>query len=203
MARLLGAPAAAGAVGRLEDGSPRWPNGIVGAMTHTPNLAAAAVMRAEDASGLGLDAEPLMSRHRAATVARRISSAAELSSIAEHAALRSPEALTVIFSAKESIFKCLYPRVRRMFDYRDAVIDRVDLERGCFEARLLTALSREYPAGAPLDGRIAIDADIVFTAMHVAKRADDSSARSAALMHDGDAGAPSLSTVSPAESDTR
>ena len=173
IARLLAAPVASGAIGRLEDGSPQWPDGIVGSITHTRHLAAAAVMRAEDASGLGLDAEPLMSRNRAEKVARCIGSAAELSLIGEQAALGPHEALTVIFSAKESIFKCLYPRVRRMFDYRAAVLEGVDLESGRFEARLLTTLSREYRAGAPLKGRVVIDADVVFTAMHVGNRVDD------------------------------
>lgn len=167
--KLVGAPVVF-RIGRRRDGSPVWPDAIVGAITHTDTLAAAAVMRAEDATGLGLDAQPFMSCGRAVSVARHIVDTGELSAIAEDAALEPHEALTLAFSAKEAIFKCLYPSVHRMFDYRDAAVERVDLQRRRFVARLLRTLSPDYSAGSSLEGRVVIEAGIVFTVVHIDRR---------------------------------
>jgi 4'-phosphopantetheinyl transferase N-terminal domain len=42
----------------LADRSPRWPEGVVGTITHCEAFCAVAVARAADARGIGLDAEP-------------------------------------------------------------------------------------------------------------------------------------------------
>ncbi|MBO1332652.1 4'-phosphopantetheinyl transferase superfamily protein [Streptomyces sp. VRA16 Mangrove soil] len=41
-----------------ERGAPRWPDAVVGSMTHCAGYRAAAVCRRSDAAGIGIDAEP-------------------------------------------------------------------------------------------------------------------------------------------------
>src|SRR5437868_12446432 len=42
---------------RGEKGAPRWPDGVVGSMTHCDGYRAAAVAKARDIAALGIDAE--------------------------------------------------------------------------------------------------------------------------------------------------
>ncbi|MBF4190154.1 4'-phosphopantetheinyl transferase superfamily protein, partial [Serratia ureilytica] len=57
------------------------------------------------------------------------------------------ELLTLTFSAKESLFKALYPQVRRYFDFLDARMVAVDAQRQTFELALLTTLTPHCCAG--------------------------------------------------------
>ena len=65
--------------------------------------------------------------------------------------------VTLLFSAKEAIFKCLYPVVGRRFYYEDARITSADLATGCFVAQLMTTLAPGFERGAILRGRFEID----------------------------------------------
>jgi 4'-phosphopantetheinyl transferase EntD len=57
------------------------------------------------------------------------------------------------FSAKETIFKCLFPEVGHYFDFRDAAIESLNTDHGQFSARLLVSVSPRLVAGTKLDGR--------------------------------------------------
>jgi 4'-phosphopantetheinyl transferase EntD len=52
----IGAPVTTLPVGR--SGAPRWPEGVVGTITHCPGLRACAVARRDDHAGIGIDATP-------------------------------------------------------------------------------------------------------------------------------------------------
>jgi enterobactin synthetase component D len=136
-------------------GVPVWPSGIVGSITHTDDFASAAVARASDVAGLGIDAEPIMSDEIARGIAPGIAWACELLE-GRRAGLTRLEALTVVFSAKEAVFKCLYPRVGRFFDSHDVRIIAVDSDSGTFVARVVKSLSGELPAGTTVAGHFAI-----------------------------------------------
>ena len=53
--RALGRPD--GPLPANPDRSPRWPDGLVGSITHTDTYCAAAVARADDIAGIGIDVE--------------------------------------------------------------------------------------------------------------------------------------------------
>jgi enterobactin synthetase component D len=71
--------------------------------------------------------------------------------------------LTILFSAKESLFKCLQPLVRQWFDFLDAELLGLASGSGHFALRLLKRLSDEFDAGACFDGRFVVDGDFVHT----------------------------------------
>jgi enterobactin synthetase component D len=127
--------------GRNEDGSPRWPEHTVGSITHGAERALCAVARSSDVRSLGIDAERLMSHTASAELRARICAADELAILRE--ALQQPEhhGVTFAFSAKESLYKCLHPLVKRFMDFsaahvvsasahtdRELVVGELDLE---------------------------------------------------------------------------
>ena len=152
------------AVGRCRDGAPVWPSGIVGSITHTDGFVAAAVARREDARGLGIDSEGIVSSERARRIACHVSWPSELAH-GRQAGLDRAQSMTLVFSAKESIFKCLYPLIGRMFYYHDVRIVDVDAATRTFRARIVTALSDEFAAGSLIDGRFEMSGSLAHTGM--------------------------------------
>ena len=107
--------------GRNDDGSPRWPAEIVGSITHGAERVLCCVARRSELRGLGIDAERLMSDDVKLELRRRICSPAELVLGAEQLPLLPEnELVSLAFSAKESLYKCLYPAVGRFMDFHAA-----------------------------------------------------------------------------------
>lgn len=140
---------------------PLWPPGVVGTITHCPGYCAAAVARAAHVRSVGIDAETR--RPLPDGVAEMVCTEAELR---QTAALDGDHWGTVLFSAKESVYKAWYPLARRWLDYRDAELT-LDLEHGAFRARILLPLEPGFFPWNPLEGRFAVSAERVFTAVTV------------------------------------
>ena len=83
------------------------------------------------------------------------------------AAQRSPLGVdacrTVMFSAKESIYKCLYPLVERYIDFDEATIEVH--EDGRLDAGLAPTLEAALPEARRLRGRFAHTTESVMTVM--------------------------------------
>lgn len=143
-----------------EMGAPRWPDGVVGSLTHCVGYRAAAVARAEDMVTVGIDAEPdgPLPEGVLALVAR----AEELVALGElhHA---SPEVYwdRVLFSAKETIYKAWFPLTHRWLGFEDASL-ALNLD-GAFTARILVS-NTPY---AELSGRWAVADGLIATAIAV------------------------------------
>jgi 4'-phosphopantetheinyl transferase EntD len=95
------------AVGRREDGAPVWPDGLVGSISHTDVYCGAVVARRADYRYLGLDIEKVGSLERECWpivltgVEREQCATLPARAVNRYAAL--------VFSAKECVFKSLYP----------------------------------------------------------------------------------------------
>jgi len=132
----LGYPPAIIPIG--ESGAPVWPRGCFGSITHCRGFVGAAVGRAEDVSGVGIDAEPAEALEP--RVASAVCTGEERLWVLDQAA-RSTPWTKVLFSAKEAIYKCVYPRTRMRLDFLDVTVriqsdgtfaatsSRVDLSR--------------------------------------------------------------------------
>jgi enterobactin synthetase component D / holo-[acyl-carrier protein] synthase len=107
----------------LRDGArrPRWPVGIVGAITHHRGRAAAAVAHAADYLGVGLDLEA--PRPVSAALARRILRPEERAAWEALPPEARAQAFLRVFSAKESVFKALYPHTGIYLGFQDATVD--------------------------------------------------------------------------------
>jgi 4'-phosphopantetheinyl transferase EntD len=158
------------AVAAGEQREPLWPSGIAGAISHTSGYAAAAIARASDARGIGLDIERWVKATAPETIGSHVSHPGELEALVAQTGWSASEALTLVFSAKEAVYKCLYPEVRRYFGFHDATIERIDVERGTFVARLAVALTEGLPAGFALEGRFERRDDVIVTALILTRR---------------------------------
>jgi 4'-phosphopantetheinyl transferase EntD len=97
------------------DRRPHWPEGIAGSITHCNGLVAAAAARTTDLAALGIDAEP--ARPLGADVRDLVATAAEAS------ALDDPLATTVVFSAKESFYKCWASAGGELLEFDDVTVE--------------------------------------------------------------------------------
>jgi enterobactin synthetase component D len=140
-----------------KDHGPVWPAGVVGSITHSRGFASAAVALIEHAFGLGLDSEILISPATLVEVAPSIATVGERRALVSAGEASEQLLLTVVFSAKEAIFKCLHRHVAEYFDFLDAEITSINLGTGLFAGRLLRRLTEHFPAGLALRGRVAID----------------------------------------------
>lgn len=110
--------------------APVWPNGVVGSISHCDDAAAAAAAHGVDVDGIGLDLERCDELDR--DLLPMICRTEELARI-EGSDIELMLA-KLIFSAKESVFKCIWPTVRRFVDFPDVEI-QLDLDRNTFRAR--------------------------------------------------------------------
>lgn len=101
------------AIGVGAQREPVWPDGITGSISHCEHRAAAAVGRADHLLGIGVDLEEsgplptdildlICTPYEAARLARLPVNYGRL-----------------LFSAKESVFKCIWPVVRRFVDFAE------------------------------------------------------------------------------------
>jgi len=133
---LLGGPRVAIPVGRFRD--PVWPFGYVGSITHCQDFCAVAVARTLPASGcpairgLGLDSEPAtpLSEELMGVVC----SATECTWLANRQGDHLPWD-RLLFCAKESAYKCLFPTTHRFLEFRDMGL-RFDADHASFDVTL-------------------------------------------------------------------
>jgi enterobactin synthetase component D len=161
--RACGHPEADAPVRQGARREPLFPEGIVGSITHAHGRASAAVARREDARGVGLDAERPMSGEQAERLLDLIAAPEEIAALERATGWDRGKVFAIVFSAKETIFKCLYTEVGRYFDFRDAEV--VALEDGTFRAHLLVPLAASLPSGTTLEGRFTLADGLVWTAM--------------------------------------
>jgi 4'-phosphopantetheinyl transferase EntD len=143
-------------------GEPLWPSGVVGSMTHCPGYYAAAVASSADVQALGVDAE----RH--APLPEGILDAISLPAERKHVHwVGGPMHLDrLLFSAKESVFKALYPLTHVALGFEDAHI--AFETRGATEGVFRVRLRRQVPvAPVPFSGRWAVREGFALTAVTI------------------------------------
>ncbi len=124
---------------------PVWPRGVVGSITHCAGMVASAVAWSDDLTAIGIDGE------LAAPLEPEVVDA--VATAAERAALADGLTATVLFSAKESFYKCWSALDGPILDFHDVV---VVLDGASFVAT---------PAGGePWPGRWAVRDGFVLTA---------------------------------------
>ena len=99
-------------------------------------------------------------------VATQATGRGELEALAAEG-LSAEALLTLVFSAKESLFKCLYPRVGRYFDFQEARVVEVNASPHRFTIELRTPLGG-LAVNTRLGGRFAIVDDLVHTSIVLA-----------------------------------
>lgn len=127
---------------------PLWPNGVIGSISHTHQqaLAVATLPSKEILHGIGVDIEIPVTSEMAESIWSEIISPTEFIWLHTHP-IPFSLAFTITFSAKESLFKMLYPTVRHYFDFLSARIVAINIGSNSFTLQLVTNLSPELKAG--------------------------------------------------------
>lgn len=150
---LAGRRSAAQAMARLEhdsvaprinpDKTPSWPETLTGSISHTSGWAVAAVAYKSELISIGLDIEVIFCEKRTHLLERHVLTEQE---VKNQSLKKGHQYLTLYFSIKESLYKCLQPITKKKFYFHDAEIYNIN-KSGLAEIRLLVDLSPEYPAG--------------------------------------------------------
>ncbi|MGF1739731.1 4'-phosphopantetheinyl transferase superfamily protein [Vibrio profundum] len=147
------------------DRSPIWPEGIVGSISHTDSQSIAAVAFKEDCQLLGLDLENWIEPDLALELSSQIIDSTEIDLLSE-TELSFHQGLTLIFSAKESLYKALYPKVQTFFGFESARITNIDQGKRQFTVSLIQALTKEYCRGWQVTGCYFSTEDTVLTIIY-------------------------------------
>lgn len=108
-----------------EDRSPAWPSGFVGSISHSKNWTWATVGRQSQLVSVGIDTEPVISTKTRNQIIFEIATENELESY-KGSRLTPDQIFSVVFSAKESFYKCCYPIVQQYFGFEHAVVENFD-----------------------------------------------------------------------------
>ncbi|MBT2373978.1 4'-phosphopantetheinyl transferase family protein [Pseudomonas fluorescens] len=138
-----------------EDRAPVWPGHISGSITHSTGHAAAIVAHKVQWRGLGMDLENVLTLERAERLAAEILTPDELQRMASGPRAQIAQCVTLTFSAKESLFKALYPIVQKRFYFEHAEVVEWS-ETGHARLRLLADLSDEWCHGKELQAQFSV-----------------------------------------------
>lgn len=119
--------------------APVWPPSAVGSIAHTRTLAAAIAGPATGHDGLGIDIE--------ARTAVSPQVAARVLIPAERHWLPAPEWRTMLFSAKEAIYKAINPLTGEFLGFNDVELD-IDPAANKFHAHCRRSLRSAIPVAA-------------------------------------------------------
>ena len=147
-----------------QDRAPIWPPSVVGTITHTDGCpggyCGVAVADRSVTSGLGLDAEPRL------PLIKELWSQV-LDDVEQHEASAAEEPgiqARLVFSAKETTYKALYPTRKRFLEFSDVHIEARPAE-GVFLASLVGEAKILCDARQALLGRLVVDEELIITAM--------------------------------------
>ncbi len=142
--RMLGLD---GIPGMGADRAPLWPEGAVGSITHSKGTAEVMVADARHWLAVGLDTEQWLTAERADRLCRELLTAEEREKLKGLSPMQRANRITLIFSAKESLFKALYPLTGKRFYFHDAA------RRNPHTLTLLTTLSDQWKQGSEVPFR--------------------------------------------------
>lgn len=103
------------------DRTPKWPFGIIGSISHTNKMIAVYVSSTSYYSVVGIDIEIIMNKQQSNAVMELIFNESEFFKNRPKSMLHYSNELysTIVFSAKESIFKAIYQCSGCYFDFKD------------------------------------------------------------------------------------
>jgi enterobactin synthetase component D len=121
------------------DRTPDWPLDLIGSISHTQGVAFCALAKKSDMNCIGLDVEWILPAETVHQLCAEIHNHNELMLMLQ-AGFSATEATSLIFSAKESLFKALYPAVQCFFGFEMARLISVDRQNH----KLFFALNKTF-----------------------------------------------------------
>lgn len=149
-----------GHIGQNDNGCPVWPSGVIGSISHTNRYAAACVASNQDYRNVGIDIENIMGETQAHNLCTHLFAGPD-----RRRQNRMPlnHYATLIFSAKEALFKAIYPEVGYLFGFSKAGLIELDDKTACFQIQ--DDLSPRWRKGARIKVAFNFTAACVYTAV--------------------------------------
>ncbi|WP_298769643.1 4'-phosphopantetheinyl transferase [uncultured Shewanella sp.] len=122
-----------------EDRSPIWPQNVIGSITHSNETAACAITISKDIQALGIDLEYDINIKSCEDIYKSIINPTE-EGLIRATALPFNQGITLAFSAKESIYKALYPLIKQFFNFDAVAITHIDLD----QQKLILTLTKNW-----------------------------------------------------------
>ena len=147
-----------------QDRSPQWPAELVGSITHATYFSFVALASRGQVQGLGVDTEYFTKRRSMLGLAGQIAVEEEVA-MAAYSGLSVEVFYLLLFSAKESFFKCLYPKVLKYFGFDFAKLSALHFDTadsGSFRMELLKELP-PFKATFTLQGFFRIETERLHT----------------------------------------
>lgn len=144
-----------------EKGSPVWPVGLVGSITHCGDVAASAVAHRDAFLGVGLDAEQA-NGSLAEGVAEHVCRPEDFVFMEGCRELEPDTLVRLFFSSRESVYKCLFPSVRQVFGFHEVEIS-LDIPGRCFAARPQSGRFPQFLQEQWLQGRFLLQEGMILT----------------------------------------
>jgi enterobactin synthetase component D len=161
-------------VTRCANGAPHWPTGFTGSISHGAGLAVAVAARTERYRGLGVDVERLIPNEQCIAIGDRILGATEFALLGRALPVSAKSVLLSLgFSAKESLYKCLNPVAAEFIEFEDARVSRVlpdSHASGRIWLTLLRSFAGDLHAGTELPGCYAFQGERVETLVWLDRR---------------------------------
>jgi 4'-phosphopantetheinyl transferase EntD len=155
------------AVRRNADRTPRWPELVVGSITHTIGYCGAVAALRTQFAGLGVDAE--IAARVTADLWAHVFTTDEIAQFPRLDAAQRERLAAVVFSAKEALYKGQFGITGRWLDYSDVSVEVVPEEdhKGAFVARPATSNARCILRDAQPRGRYHVDGALVVTGIAI------------------------------------
>jgi len=148
-----------------ETREPCWPDSIWGSITHSVGFAAVAAGLKNEIKGIGIDMESL-SRSVDFNIRRQVCIDSELEWLESLPTKQANRALRIIFSAKESIFKCLYPATKTYLTFKDAEVTINETENN-FSFTINKSCPGIIQQGFPHHGRYSEKEKMLLTSVYI------------------------------------
>jgi enterobactin synthetase component D len=133
---------------------PIWPKPWVGSISHKDGSAVACVADSREFSSLGIDIEDPSAMTDG--VAKHVSLPEELQLFTGLTLEQKLLQQTLLFSAKEALFKYCYPVCSIFFGFQDALLSNIDVTAQTFSLTLLRDLPPSFKAGQKFPGRFSM-----------------------------------------------
>ncbi|AWK40913.1 4'-phosphopantetheinyl transferase superfamily protein [Photorhabdus laumondii subsp. laumondii] len=137
------------------DRAPIWPQNICGSVSHSSHCAIVLAAPQTHNRLIGVDIEAIVDRQNINEITKMIVNDKEIQ-LLKHCHLPLEQAFTLAFSVKESLYKALYPQVKRFFGFEAAEIIALSLENNEITLALRETLTPHYPAGTLFRGQFII-----------------------------------------------
>jgi enterobactin synthetase component D len=121
---------------RLSSGAPSWPPELKGSVSHSKSWALAAVGLSDHHDSIGCDIEEVVTKKRVEVIRKMILVEEEHHLIANKSVQELSLLATIIFSAKESLYKLVNPLCHTYLNFSEGIVKEIDLDMSTFVIEL-------------------------------------------------------------------